>query len=46
MTGSGWTEWDGSSVINVTNGQKLTLVVASADARAYAAGNGTVTSKA
>lgn len=45
MTGGEWIEWDGESTVNVTNGHKLTLVVASADARAYAVGNGTVTSK-
>lgn len=41
---SAWTEWDGESVINVTNTYKLTLLVTDADGRVYAAGNGTVTS--
>lgn len=41
-----WIEWDGTSVINVTNGYKMTLAVADAEGRAYAAGDATVTSKA
>ena len=42
---AGWDEWDGTSVISVTNGYKLTLLVCDADGRVYATGNGTVTSK-
>lgn len=40
-----WIEWDGTSTINVTNGQKMTLVVTDSEGRAYASGTGTVTSK-
>lgn len=42
---TGWIEWDGTSVINVTNSYKLTLLVTDATGRVYASGNGTVTSK-
>ena len=40
-----WTEWDGESEIAAANGSKLTMLVASADGRVYAAGNGNVTAK-
>lgn len=48
LVGSGWTEWDGkaTTVLNITNGYKATLLVADADGRVYASGNGTITSKA
>lgn len=42
---AGWTEWDGTSVLNAANGHKLTLVVADRVGRVYYAGNGTITSK-
>lgn len=41
-----WIEWDGTSVVNAANGHKMTFVVTDTEGRAYAAGNGTVTSKA
>lgn len=43
-----WTEWDGANttVLNITNGHKMTLLVTDADGRVYASGNGTITSKA
>lgn len=48
LVGSDWTEWDGkaTTVLNITNGYKATLLVADADGRVYASGNGTITSKA
>ena len=48
IVGSGWTEWDGknTTVLNITNGYKATVLVADADGRVYASGNGTITSKA
>lgn len=44
---SGWTEFDGkaTTVLNATNGHKLTLLVCDASGRVYASGNGTITSK-
>ena len=43
-----WTEWDGknTTVLNITNGYKATILVTDVDGRVYAAGNGTITSKA
>lgn len=43
-----WTEWDGkaTTVLNITNGYKATILATDADCRVYAAGNGTITSKA
>ena len=43
-----WTEWDGTNttVLNITNGHKATILVADADGRVYASGSGTITSKA
>jgi hypothetical protein len=45
---AGWTEWDGkaTTVVNITNGHKATILVTDADARVYASGNGTITSLA
>lgn len=44
---SGWTEFDGkaTTVLNATNGHKLTLLVCDASGRVYASGNGSITSK-
>lgn len=42
---SGWTEWDGTSVLSATNGHKITLVVVDRVGRVYYAGNGSITSK-
>ncbi len=43
-----WTEWDGTNttVLNITNGYKATILVTDADGRVYASGSGTITSKA
>ena len=45
---SGWTEFDGkaTTVLNATNGHKMTLLVCDANGRVYASGNATITSKA
>ena len=45
---AGWVEFDGkaTTVLNATNGHKLTLLVCDANGRVYASGNGTITSKA
>ena len=45
---AGWTEFDGkaTTVLNATNGHKMTLLVCDANGRVYASGNATITSKA
>lgn len=40
-----WMEWDGSSVLNIPNGHKLTFAVTDREGRAYSAVSATVTSK-
>ncbi len=45
-TDDGWVEWDGVSDANITNGKKIMFVVTDRKARAYAAVNSDVTSKA
>lgn len=44
---SEWTAWDGknTTVLNITNGYKITILVTDADGRVYASGSGTITSK-
>lgn len=43
----GWTEWDGknTTVLNITNGYYMTLLVTDAEGRVYYSGNGVITSK-
>ena len=45
---AGWVEFDGkaTTVLNATNGHKMTLLVCDANGRVYASGNATITSKA